>query len=329
MSWDREVHVETKKEQSAKPSDEYPFESRFVNIRGYRIHYVEQGQGDPVLFVHGNPTSSYIWRNILPKVARESGTRGIALDLLGFGKSDKPEDLSYTLQLHSEVLKDFIEELDLKNIILVLQDWGGPIGTSYAVDRPGNTRGIAFMETFLWDMSWEDFGKAKMLFRLFRSPFGYLLNQVMNFFVERVIPATILNKENLTAEIMRRYREPFPTIDSRRAVRQFPGLLPIEGKPKESWLFIKSMEEKLPLLKFPVMWIKATPGVIISKETEYHLIELSARLPQLVVMDFGPGLHYLQEENPDKIADLILSWMRQYRIFRRAENAGQVYRRVA
>ncbi len=321
--------METRSEQTARPSEEYPFESRFISIKGHRIHYVEQGQGDPVLFVHGNPTSSYIWRNILPKVARESGRRGIALDLLGFGKSDKPDGISYTLQLHSEILKSFIEELDLKNIIFVLQDWGGPIGTSYAVDHPGNTRGIAFMETFLWDMSWEDFGKAKMLFWLFRSPFGYLLNQVMNFFVDRVIPATIMNKENLTAEIMRRYREPFPSAGSRRAIRQFPCLLPIEGKPKESWLFIKNVEEKLPLLKSPVLWIRAAPGVIISKETEYHLIELSARLPQLVVMDFGPGLHYLQEENPDKIADLILSWMRQYRMFRKTENAGQVFRRVA
>ncbi len=321
--------METTNARSAKPSDEYPFESRFVEINGYRIHYIEQGTGDPVLFIHGNPTSSYIWRNILPRVAIEAGRRGIALDLLGFGKSDKPVHIDYTLRLHSDILKGFIEKLDLKNVILVLQDWGGPIGTSYAVDNPSNTRGIAFMETFLWDMSWEDFGKAKALFRLFRSPFGYPLLQIMNFFVNGVIPSTVLNKENITAEVMRHYRDPFPTIGSRRAVRQFPGLLPIEGKPKESWAFINNLEEKLPVLKSPVLWIKATPGVIISKDTEYHLTELSARLPQLVVMDFGPGLHYLQEENPDKVVELILSWMRQYKLYRKAGDAGQAYRKVA
>ncbi len=321
--------MEPRNDRSTTPPHEYPFESRFVNINGYRIHYVEQGQGDPVLFIHGNPTSSYIWRNILPKVARESGKRGIAPDLIGFGKSDSPEDGEYSAQFHAEILEGFIETLKLRNIILVLHDWGGPIGTSYAVGHPGNIRGVALLETFLWDLSWEDFGKAKTLFRLFRSPFGYLLLQVMNFFVDSVIPRAVLKKENLTQEVMARYREPFPTISSRRAVRQFPRLLPIEGKPKESWLFIKRMEEKLPLLKSPVMWIKASPGVIISKETEYHLIELSARLPQLIVRDFGPGLHYLQEENPDKIADLILSWMRQYKMYGKTEAPVQAYRRVA
>ncbi len=321
--------MEMRNDASSPPSGEFPFESRFINVKGYRIHYVEQGQGDPVLFIHGNPTSSYIWRNILPKVARESGKRGIALDLLGFGKSDKPEDGDYSVQLHEEILEGFIEQLDLRNIILVLHDWGGPIGAAYAVRHARNIRGMALLETFLWDLSWEDFGKAKALFRLFRSPFGYPLLQVMNLFVNRVLPGTVLNKENLTAEVMRHYRDPFPTVGSRRAVRQFPRLIPIEGKPKESWLFIKKMEEQLPLLKSPVMWMKATPGVIISKDTEYHLIELSARLPQLVVMDFGPGLHYLQEENPEKVADMILSWMRQYKMYGATEAAGRTYRRVA
>ncbi len=321
--------MEMRNDSSTRPSDSYPLESRFVNINGYRIHYVEQGQGDPVLFIHGNPTSSYIWRNILPKVARESGKRGIALDLLGFGKSDKLEGADYSVQLHTKVLEGFIEALDLRNIILVLHDWGGPIGASYAVGHPGNIRGVALLETFLWDLSWEDFGKAKALFRLFRSPLGYPLLQVMNFFVNRVLPGGVLKKENLTTVVMDQYREPFPTVNSRRAVRQFPCLLPIEGKPKESWLFIKRMEEQLPLLKSPVMWIKAAPGIIISKATEYHLIELSARLPQLMVMDFGPGLHYLQEEDPDRVADLILSWMRQYNMYGATEAASSTYRRVA
>jgi haloalkane dehalogenase len=325
----QEVRMEMKNDQSATPADSVTLESRFVKINGYRIHYVEAGQGDPVLFIHGNPTSSYIWRNILPRVARESGKRGIAIDLLGFGKSDKLEDGDYSAQLHAEVLEGFIEALGLRNIILVLHDWGGPIGASYAVRHPGNIRGVALLETFLWDLSWEDFGKAKALFWLFRSPVGYPLLQVMNLFVNRVLPGAVLKKESLTTDVMKQYREPFPTVNSRRAVRQFPCLLPIEGKPKESWLFIKRMEEKLPLLKSPVMWIKASPGAIISKDTEYHLIELSARLPQLVVMDFGPGLHYLQEENPDKVADLILSWMRQYKMYGTTEAASRTYRRVA
>jgi haloalkane dehalogenase len=302
--------MDNKRASGTGPSAEFPFVSRFVSIGGYRIHYVEEGKGDPVLFIHGNATSSYLWRNILPQVARKTGERGIALDLLGFGKSDKPDEISYTLQLHYDILEGFIEHLDLKNVILVLHDWGGPLGTYYAVRHPENVRGMVLMETFLWNMLWDDFGKYKQAFKLFRSPAGYLMIQVMNFFVNKILPGSVAQRKNMTEEIMRHYREPFPTIRSRRAIRAFPQHLPIECKPPESYEFIEAIEQRLPAAKFPVLWIKATPGAIISEITEYHLITLKARLPQLEVKEFGPGLHYLQEDDPQKIAELIVEWMR-------------------
>ncbi len=292
------------------PSADFPFESRFVTVDGYKIHYVEEGRGDPVLFIHGNPTSSYIWRNILPRVAQETGRRGIAPDLLGFGKSDKP-DVDYSLLLHERIVEGFIEQLRLTNIIMVLQDWGGPLGAAYAVRRPDNVRGITLMETFLWDTNWRDFGGFKVVFRLFRSPVGYLMLQVFNMFVEQLLPNQVVNKEHMTAEVMRRYREPFPTVKSRAAVRRFPQLILIEGEPKESREFIGEIERNLGGLKFPVQWIKATPGAIITKDTEYHLAELKEKLPQLVIKDFGPGLHYLQEDDPAKIAGLLVNWIRE------------------
>ncbi len=307
----------------------FPFPSRFVNVEGYNIHYVEQGAGSPVIFVHGNPTSSYIWRNILPKVAEDGRTRGIALDLLGFGKSDKPDDLHYSLRFHADVLEGFIEKLGLRDIVLVLHDWGGPIGMWYAVHHPGNIRGIALMETFLWELSWKDFGPAKFLFKLFRSPFGFFAIQVLNMFVNRVLPAAVLKKENITADVLYRYQEPFPTIRSRRAVRIFPQLLPIEGEPADSWLFIKRLEEKIFSITSPVLWLRAAPGVIVSKQTEYHLEQLGRRLPGLEVEEFGPGLHYLQEDDPGRIADMLLSWMRKHRMISGARPVEQQYRRVA
>lgn len=305
--------MDTKNKQytDIRPSAEFPFESRMVDINGYKIHYVEEGQGDPILFIHGNPTSSYLWRNILPKVARETGRRGIALDLLGFGKSDKPDDVEYTVRLHYKILEAFIEKLGLKNLVLVLHDWGGPLGTYYAVHHPGNIQGIALMETFLWNMAWEDFGSFKAGFKLFRSPVGYLMNQVMNVFVNKLLPGAVLNKENMTDEVMGHYRAPFPTIRSRKAIRTFPQLLPIECEPAGSFAFIEEIEEKLPSLSAPVMWIKAEPGTIITKDSEYHLLMLKQKLPQLVVNDFGPGLHYLQEDNPGKITDLLGEWIRE------------------
>jgi len=300
------------KEQASitRPSAGFPFESRYVTVDGYKIHYVEEGKGDPVLFIHGNPTSSYIWRNILPKVAADAGRRGIALDLLGFGKSDKP-DVEYSLRLHERIVEGFIEQLRLKNIILVLHDWGGPLGASYAVHHPENVRGITFMETSLWDARWKDFGKFKAVFKLFRSPAGYLMLQVFNMFVKQILPNSVENKEHMGEEVMRRYREPFPTVKSRRAVRRFPQLIPIEGEPKESLEFIEDIERNLGGLKGQVQWIKTTPGAIITKETEYHLTALKEKLPRLVVKDFGPGLHYLQEDDPEKIVDLLVKWLRE------------------
>jgi haloalkane dehalogenase len=321
--------MDINKDTGTRPTAEFPFESHFVSIGGYRIHYVEQGQGDAVLFIHGNPTSSYLWRNILPQVARKAGKRGVALDLLGFGKSDKPDEVNYTLQLHYDILEGFIEKLDLKNLILVLHDWGGPLGTSYAVRHPGNVRGMALMETFLWNMLWDDFGRFQPIFRLFRSSAGYLLIQVMNIFVNKVLPRSVVQSKNMTKEIMRRYREPFPTIASRRAVRVFPQLLPIECRPVESHAFIEEIELKLPAAKFPVLWIKATPGAIISENTVYRLIALKARLPQLEVKEFGPGLHYLQEDDPEKIVELIVEWMRTNNMIDERAAPPRTYREAA
>lgn len=321
--------MDSEKKSGGVPSADFPFKGRFLSISGYRIHYVEEGRGEPVLFIHGNPTSSYLWRNILPRVARETGRRGIALDLLGFGKSDKPDEVNYSLRLHYDIVEAFIEKIGLTNVILVLHDWGGPLGVRYAVEHPENVRGVVLMETFLWDMAWRDFGKFKPVFKLFRSPLGYFMNQVMNFFVNVVLPGGVARKENMTKEIMRRYREPFPTVGSRRAIRVFPQLIPIEGEPEESSGFIEELEQMLPGAKFPVMWIKAAPGALITDNTEYHLTALKARLPQLEVKEFGPGRHYLQEDDPDTIVELIVEWIRAHKLTGGGEADLRSLRKVA
>src|SRR5258705_12192099 len=113
------------------PPASFSFESKFTKVRGFNIHYVEQGQGEPILFLHGNPTSSYLWRNIIPAVANGSGRRAIAVDLLGFGKSEKPDGIEYSLKLHAEIVSGVIQNLNLKNLILVADDWGGPLAAYY------------------------------------------------------------------------------------------------------------------------------------------------------------------------------------------------------
>lgn len=197
----------------------------------------------------------------------------------------------------------------MKDLILVLHDWGGPLGMMYAVRHRENVKAVALKETFLWDTSWKDYGKYRPVFKLFRSPVGYLMIQVMNFFVNKIFPGSVVSKENMTKEVMDHYRQPFPTVASRRPVRIFPQLTPIEGRPETGRLFIEEIEDSLRRLDVPVLWIKATPGAIITKNAEYRLVALSARLPRLMVMKYGPGLHYLQEDDPRKRAEMITAFI--------------------
>ena len=268
----------------------------------------------PVLFLHGNPTSSYLWRNVLPAVAADTGRRGIAVDLPGFGRSDKLSDGNYTLDRYYRILEGFIEKLGLRDLVLVLHDWGGPLGMMYAVRHRDNVKAVVLMETFLWNTSWTDYGKFRTVFKLFRSPVGYLMLQVMNFFVNTVLPGSVVRKENMSREVMDHYRQPFPTIDSRRSIRIFPQLIPIEGRPEVSRLFIEEIEDGLRRLDVPVLWIKATPGAIITEHTAYRLVALSARLPRLAIKEFGPGLHYLQEDDPAMLAELIGGWIKTHNL---------------
>lgn len=215
-------------------------------------------------------------------------------------------------------------KLGLKDLVLVLHDWSGPLGMMYAARHRENVKAVALMETFLWDTSWKDYGKFKLVFKLFRSPIGYLMIQVMNFFVNKILPGSVVRKENMTREVMDHYRQPFPAVASRRPVRVFPQLIPVEGRPETSRLFIEEIEGSLRRLDFPVLWIKATPGAIITNNTEYRLVALAARLPRLSVMEFGPGLHYLQEDDPRKLAEMITGWIKGHSLHNLPSEIGRI-----
>ena len=207
----------------------YPFDSRFLEVGGHRIHYVEEGVGAPVLFIHGNPTSSYLWRNVIPEVAA-AGRRCIAIDLLGFGQSDKPDDVTYTLSLHADIVGNFIRKLDLWNTVLVADDWGGPLGMHNVVAMPERFEAAVLMETFLWTFTLEDdiVPKFRAPFRMMRGPAGYLFVQVMNMMTKKLIPEYC----PITDEGMQYYLDSMPTVRSRRAIRGFVRLNAIDGKPQ-------------------------------------------------------------------------------------------------
>jgi haloalkane dehalogenase len=291
---------------SQKISADFPFKSNYVEVHGSRIHYVDEGEGDPILFLHGNPTSSYLWRNIIPHLS--SLGRCIAPDLIGMGKSDKP-NIKYGFFDQVKYIQGFIEELDLDNITLVIHDWGSAIGFHYAMRHESKIKGIAFMEAQIKPMKWEDWPKGyEICFRyLFRnSVIGWILISVMNTFLTLILPQLILRK--LSSEEKDHYKSPYKTIKSRKAVRQFPRDIPMDGEPKDVHEAYSNYNQKLQQSELPKLLIYATPGSLItSKDVDW----CKENLKNLKTVEFGEGLHYIQEDNPHLIGAELAKWYQE------------------
>jgi len=302
MMEEKETMME-QKETSLEISAEFPFESKYVEVLGSKMHYIDEGEGDPVLFLHGNPTSSYLWRNVIPYVADDG--RAIAVDLIGMGKSDKP-DIDYRFVDHAKYLEAFIEELELKNITLVIHDWGSGLGFNYAMNNEDNIKGIAFMEALLMPLSWESFQSDEMreTFQNFRTPgVGEEMIMNQNIFVEQLLPSMILRE--LSEEEFNYYSEPYPTPESRKPVWKWPNEIPIDGEPADVHEIITNYNAWLQETEVPKLLIHATPGIIITEP----VVEWSKEnLKNLETVDIGEGIHYIQEDNPDAIGEAISDW---------------------
>ncbi len=277
--------------------------SHFVEVEGSPMHYVEVGSGDPVLFLHGNPTSSYLWRNILPRVSDQG--RCIALDLIGMGRSDKP-DIEYRFVDHARYVEGFIETLGLANLTLVIHDWGAGLGLDYACHHPSNIRAIALMEGIYRPVSWKEQPLfLRWMFRRLRHPVkGRRMIVEKNFFVEKMLPMMIVRK--LTAEEMAQYREPFLEPKSRRPVQVWPREIPFDGDPPDVHARIAEASRWLRGSTIPklLLWVK--PGVIIKKrDVEWWRREV----PNLEDIYLGKGKHFLQEDHPGAIGDAIAKWL--------------------
>ena len=282
----------------------FPFEPHFVEVLGSKMHYVDEGprEGAVFLLLHGNPTSSYLWRNVIPHLAPLG--RVVAPDLIGMGKSDKP-DIPYRFFDHSLSLEGLIEALDLSDITLVLHDWGSALGFHYARRHESNVRALALTEAILAPAKWRDFGGPfRTVFKLFRTPgAGALLIQGMNVFVKQILPQTVVRE--LTAEEMRHYLEPYPTFASRRPLRQWPREIPIEGEPADVHEAVAAYNGWLQRTELPKLLLYARPGALIRKRGVEWARE---RFPHLEIVDIGRGLHFVQEDNPHGIAEAIVDW---------------------
>jgi haloalkane dehalogenase len=285
-------------------SASFDYQLKYVDVHGSRMAYVDEGQSDPILFLHGNPTSSYLWRNIIPHV-RGLG-RCIAPDLIGMGQSDKP-DLAYSFAEHARYLDGFIRALGLRNITLVVHDWGSALGFDWAMRHEAAVRGVAFMEAIITPVeSWEQFPEgAREMFRAMRTPgVGDRLVLEENVFIEQLLPRAVVR--SLSEAERAHYRAPFPDPGSRKPVLAWPRQIPIAGEPKEVVDVVTASREALRRSRLPKLLFTASPGGMMSPPLVAWCRE---NLPNLEIIDVGAGIHYLQEDQPHAIGRGLAAWI--------------------
>lgn len=276
-----------------------------VNVLGSTMAYREAGDPEApvVLFLHGNPTSSYIWRNVLPLVAPVAHC--IAPDLIGLGQSGKPE-IEYRFADHVRYLDAFLEETGIESAFVVAQDWGSGLAFHLAARRPEFFRGLAFMEFIRPMPTWNDFHPDQIeTFQKFRTPgVGEEMILENNVFVEGVLPAATARK--LTEEEMSVYRAPFPTPESRLPTWRFPNELPIAGEPADVYSTIEEAHGALAQSSYPKLLFVGDPGALISPS---FAESFAKGLRNCRVVRLSSGLHYLQEDHPDVIEVAIKEWL--------------------
>ncbi len=283
-------------------SADFPFVENFIEVQGANMHYVDEGTGDPILFLHGNPTSSYLWRNVIPHLTHLG--RCIAPDLMGMGKSDKPAS-EYRFIDHVRYLDAFIEKLELKNITLVIHDWGSGLGFHYAARHPENVKGIAFMEALLMPVpSYAAMGASAELFQSFRNPeIGRPMIIDNNLFIEQILPQAIVR--DLTEEEMNHYRAPFVETASREPLWRFPNEIPIGGEPADVHQAAVQYNEWLTQTETPMLMFHVQPGAIMLKPIVQWA---KATLKNVQSVDLGKGIHFVQEDHPHTIGQEIAKW---------------------
>ncbi|MDJ0957392.1 MAG: haloalkane dehalogenase [Arenicellales bacterium] len=277
-----------------------------VDVLGKQMAYVEMGEGDPIVFQHGNPTSSYLWRSIMPHV-KDLG-RCIALDLIGMGDSDKLENPGperYTFVEHSEYFDAALEVLGItSSVVFVLHDWGSALGFYWANRHRDALKGICYMEGIVRPVTWEEWPEAaRSVFQGFRSEAGESMVLENNIFVERVLPGSILRK--LTEDEMNEYRRPFSEPgEGRRPTLTWPRQIPIEGEPSDVTAIVEEYANWLAESDVPKLFINADPGAILAGAQR----EFCRTWPNQTEVTVR-GSHFIQEDSPDEIGGALRDWL--------------------
>jgi haloalkane dehalogenase len=286
----------------------FPYEKQRHDVLGAEMAYVETGEGDPIVLLHGNPTSSYLWRNVLPYL--QPLGRCVVPDLIGMGDSDKLADSgpdSYRFIEHRRYLDALLEALGVRErVTLVVHDWGSALGFDWANRHRDAVKGIAFMEAIVAPQGrdhWDRMGMRPALESL-RSEAGEAMVLQDNYFIEEILPNAILR--TLSEEEMAEYRRPFTEPgEGRRPTLTWPRQIPIEGEPADVSAIAADYADWLGKSDVPKLFLKAEPGAILANDDLVGLVRGWPALTEVTVA----GIHFVQEDSPDEIGQAIVDWM--------------------
>ena len=279
-----------------------------ISIDDKEIAYHQQGSGEPIVFLHGNPTSSYLWRNITPYLHDQASC--ISMDLIGMGDSDKldnPDTNSYRFEEHFYYVEKAIKALtNNKKITLVVHDWGSALGFHWSYKHNELIKGIAYMEAIVKEMTWDDWDKnAKSIFQGFRSDAGENLVLEKNYFVEKVLPGSIIR--TLDSDEMNEYRRPFLSSgEDRRPTLSWPREIPLEGEPGNVCQIVNEYAEWMKTNNIPKLFINAEPGAITTGRIREFCRSWKNQTEVTV-----KGIHFIQEDSPDEIGKALSKWYKE------------------
>jgi haloalkane dehalogenase len=280
-----------------------PHPRQRVRVLDVELAHVDTGRGDPVVFLHGNPTSSYLWRNVIPHVATQA--RCLAPDLLGMGDSDRAPGGRYRFEDHARYLDAWFDALALtRRVTLVVHDWGSALGFHWARRHPDRVRGLVYMEAIVRPLTWVEWPEAgRRIFQAMRSPAGEELVLDKNVFVERILPASVLR--GLTEAEMERYRRPYRDRgESRRPTLTWPREIPIEGEPADVVAIVEAYAQWLAGSPIPKLFVNADPGsILVGAQREF-----CRRWPAQTEITVR-GSHFIQEDAPAEIGRAIAAFL--------------------
>jgi len=281
-----------------------PAPRKRVRILDSEMVYVDTGARDPVVFLHGNPTSSYLWRNVIPHVA--GSRRCLAPDLIGMGESGRSGGGTYRFADHARYLDGWFEALGLsRNVVLVVHDWGSALGFDWARRHPERVAGVAYMEAIVRPVTWQEWPEgARKIFQAMRSPGGEEMVLQKNVFVERILPASVIR--SLAPEEMERYRGPYREVgESRRPTLTWPREIPVDGEPADVARIVQNYADWLMKSPMPKLFINADPGsILVGPQREF-----CRRWPNQREVTVR-GNHFVQEDSPDEIGRAIAAFVR-------------------